>query len=189
MTLRLRFRLRVLALVGAAALSFLCLAPARAENTVTLTITAAGTLTAGIIGETVLPLEYSNEIQHESAVLRLVVSDPRGTSAGWSVSIASSDFVYQGDSAVGLDIPNTGFRILAVTAPVAIAGQPVGEGGPYFDPLSDASLDVPRTVIWAAPGAGSGDYEQRITIVIEVPAGSQVGTYVATLIVAFASAP
>jgi hypothetical protein len=50
-------------------------------------------------------------------------------------------------------------------------------------------LDTPRTVIWAEPGGGSGDYEQLIAVELDIPAGSQPGLYMTTLTVAYTSAP
>jgi hypothetical protein len=186
---KIRQRLLIFALAGSMAVNCLPWVPALADNTVTLTIVGENTVQAYVVDGTLLPIDYANEFQQDTGELRLVTSDLRGTSQGWSVNIVSSDFVYHGESSSGDDIPNSGFRILVVTAPMVIAGQPRVEGGPNFDPLVGASLDIPRTVIWAAPGSGSGEYEQAIEVVLDIPLGSQAGTYIATLTVAFTSAP
>lgn len=186
---RVKTWFRMLALIGATAASCLLILPARADNTVTLTILPKSEFHASVVDATLSPIEYSDEPTQVTGALQLIVSDPRGTSEGWGVSIASTDFVYQGDSPAAQDIPNTGFRIDAVQAPTVIEGQPVGPAGPYPASLNGASLDSTRTVIWAEPGAGSGDYQQRIDVALDIPAGSEPGTYVATLTVAFVTGP
>lgn len=187
--MKTRQRLLTLALTGAMAVNCLPWVPVLADNKVTLTIVGESTVQAYVVDGALLPIDYTNEFQQDTGEIKLLTSDSRGTSQGWSVSIVSSDFVYDGESPSGGDIPNSGFRILAVKAPVVIAGQPRVEGGPNFDPLVGASLDIPRTVIWAEPGSGSGEYEQGIEVVLDIPLGSQAGTYIATITVAFASAP
>jgi hypothetical protein len=187
--LPLWFRTLARVVAGGTVAAVLGLAPALADNTVRLTIVGDGPMTAMVVDATLPQIAYSNEPQQVSGLLSLVISDSRGTSVGWSVAVASTDFIYHGDSPSGRDIPNEGFRILAVAAPVVVAGQPVGAGGPHVGPLAGASLDTPRTVIWAEPGAGSGDYALRIGVVLDVPVRSQVGIYLATLTIAFTAAP
>ena len=186
---RLKSRFQLLSLIGVTVACCLVATPARADNTVTLTILPGGELNAVVTDAALVPIVYTGGPSRHSGTLQLVVSDPRGTSAGWRVTVTSSDFVYQGDSPTAHDIPNTGFRIQSVQDPDVIAGQPIAIGGPHASSVTSASLDIPRTVIWAEPGAGSGDYSQRIGIVLDIPAGSEPGTYVATLTVAFNTGP
>jgi hypothetical protein len=189
MSTKTTFNVRALAIVIALTLSVLLSSAALADNTVTLSIVARGTLTAGVIDGTLFSVDYSDDAQTDFGKLHLIVSDPRGTSAGWNVSLSSTDFVYHGKSIVGRDIDNAGFRICAATAPRVIAGQPIVAAGPNFDPLVGASLDTPRTVIWSNPGSGSGDYEQYINVMLPIPAYNQIGRYEAILTVAITSGP
>jgi hypothetical protein len=164
-------------------------APALADNTVTLTIGPGGVLSARVIDSTPLPVAGDANPRRDAGLLHLLVSDPRGTSVGWRVVIAVAVLDGRGDSACGDTVPGSDVRILAVTAPTVLAGQPRTTGGPNYDPLVGASLATPRTVIWAEPGAGSGDYGQTIAFVLDVPALRPAGTCQATLVVTLASAP
>jgi len=189
MSIKSKSRTQFQMLAVALAMTFLWSSPVLANNKVALTIVGSGSFEAGIVDASLLQIEYSEEPQVDTGALHLLISDPRGTSEGWSVSIASSDFIYLGDSLIGLDIPSSGFRIGAVSAPELIAGQPLFAAGPNFDALPGASLDTARTVVWAEIGSGSGEYEQFITVVLDIPSGSQAGTYLATLTVSLTSAP
>lgn len=185
----LQAQLRSLLLIAFAALALLWTASVSAENTVSLTILPAGPLSAAVLDGGLYPIVASNQEQRDTGTLSLVINDRRGTSEGWSVSIAASDFTYLGDSPFGQDIPSRGFRVVSIAIPLALAGQPVGEYGPHPMPIAGLSLDTPRTVVWAAPGGGSGDYEQLIGVELIIPAGSHPGLYLSNLTIAFASAP
>jgi len=178
-----------LALIAIATLSLLWIERGSADNTVTLLITSAGPLSAAVLDGSLVPVDSSPSDQRDTGTLRLVVRDQRGTSEGWAVSIVASDFDYLGTSPLGRDIPSSGFRIVTVEPPLVVFGQPRGENGPYTTAISNVSLDTPRTVMWAAPGGGSGDYEQRIGVELDIPAGSQPGIYLTTLTLAYTSAP
>src|SRR3954469_19888477 len=97
----LRLRVHTLALVAVAVLSLVWPSTGSAENTVSLEITGATPLSVGIRDGVLSPVRYSHQGQRLLGMLHLLVSDGRGTSAGWSVSIIASDFFYVGTSPLG----------------------------------------------------------------------------------------
>jgi hypothetical protein len=151
---------------------------ALAVDTVTQVITQ-GTLTASVTDATMTPIAYSNTAGLTTGTLSLTVDDSRGVGTGWGVTIASSDFDYQGTSPIGIDIPNTGFQTtgfgtLTVNAGQAAPPPTAGTGGVFSSAVQALS---------AAAGSGSGNYTQPIDVSLVIPAQSQAGTYVATLTV------
>ncbi|CAN5674234.1 hypothetical protein BH09CHL1_BH09CHL1_06540 [soil metagenome] len=186
-----RARLHLLALMALVLASSVASNPAlaRADNTVYVSIEPSGTVTAEIYEGYLPSIDYSTRFQEDEGVLLLRVNDLRGSSAGWCVSIVSSDFVYEGTSKFGRAIGAGGFQIHSASSPELIAGQPIVPAGPNFNPLLGATLEIPRTVLWAAPGSGSGDYLQEIKVIWNVPGNAQSGTYSAVMTVTVSSAP
>jgi hypothetical protein len=172
---------------GIFALLALAVAPARAQDTVVQEITGED-ITASIASAVLPPVPYSNAEQVNTGTLTLTVNDARGTAAGWSVQILSSDFVYQGGSAAGDDIPASNFSVTDANAPTLIAGQPINAtGGPYA--VDEGALNTAVTTIGANPGFGSGTYQQLLGVSLIIPAQSQTGLYQADLTVAVSAAP
>jgi hypothetical protein len=185
-----RFHRAVLGFVGALAVSSSLVLPTLAATTVTQQITSAGSLTAAVADASMQSVAYSNTAGSTTGSLLLSVSDPRGTSEGWNVTVQSTDFVWGGSgNANAHDIPATGFAITSVGSPVMTAGQVVGTGGPRAESGAVASLDQARMTISADAGYGSGNYTQTLPVSLVIPAMSQAGTYTATLTVQTASAP
>jgi hypothetical protein len=188
MTLSMNLRRSILG-VGLAALLGLTLAtPGLAVDSVTQEI-IGGSLTASIANAEMADIAYSHAaLVDTSGSLTLSVSDKRGTSAGWTVSVSSTDFVYSGSSFNADPIPNTEFSITTANAPGHSAGQAIdGTGGPFA--VSGGSLDQARTTIRANQTFGSGDYTQVLAVSLNIPALSQAGLYTATLTVATTQAP
>lgn len=179
----------LLGLVGAAAITASVVAPSLAANDVTQVINGNGSLSASIASAAMTPINYSNTLVTTTGGLNMSVSDPRGTAAGWNVTIASTAFVYGGSSTIGQDIPSTGFSITAVGSPVFVAGQPINTSGPLAVSAGAASLNTARKTITAGVGSGSGQYTQALPVSLVVPAYSQIGTYTAVLTVAITTGP
>ncbi len=183
-------RTRALIMVTAAILSVVLIAPAAGQNIVTLTITGSGPLSAVMTVESPFrQIRRADAAQRETAFLLLLISDARGTSAGWSVSLCSTDFTSTGKTSKGRGLSNQGFSVFATGAPIVVAGEPLGKGGPKYDPGAGVSLAQMRRVVWAEAGSGSGDYAQWFGVSLVVPAGSRSGPYVATLTVAITAGP
>ncbi|MEJ7839676.1 MAG: WxL domain-containing protein [Thermomicrobiales bacterium] len=166
-----------IAILGFAAVT----AGAFAQNEVTQEITS-GQLSASVEDADLTTIAYSNVAGSTSGTLALTVDDSRGIGTGWSVSISSSDFIYDDTSPIGLDIPNTGFNTTGFGTLVVNAGQAapapsVGAGGTF-------SSDV--TILSAVDASGSGNYTQAFGVSLDIPAQSQAGTYLATLTVTIA---
>jgi hypothetical protein len=190
-TRNITFRQAVAGFIGAIAISATMIMPAVAADSVTQVITSAGSLTASVANASMTSIQYSNTAGSTSGTLVLSVSDPRGTSVGWSVSIQSSDFMWGGGvNANAHNIPASGFAITTVNTPVMTAGQAVdATGGPRALSAAAATLDQARTPIAANLGFGSGNYTQSLPVSLVIPALSQTGTYTATLTVLTAAAP
>src|SRR5690242_4146700 len=108
----MNLRRAVLGLVGALAVGASLVTPAFAATTLTQEITSGGQLSASVANATMQPVAYSNTAGLTTGSLVLSVSDPRGTSVGWSVTVQSSDFVWGGTgNANAHNIPATGFSI------------------------------------------------------------------------------
>jgi hypothetical protein len=182
--------------VGALAISTALVAPtfaAPAVDTVSQQITSGGSLSASVANATMSSVSYSNTAGSSTGTLDLSVSDPRGTSLGWNVTIQSTDFVRTGSLLTNTnahDIPVSGFTIVSLGTPVATAGQAVdATGGPKVGSVTGLDLSAPRKTISANAGFGSGNYTESIPVSLVIPAMSQTGTYVATLTVTISSAP
>ena len=188
MNVRTSIKRTVLGLVGAAAITASIAAPAFAAD-VTQVINGNGNLSASVADAAMTPILYSNTSGSTTGTLSLAVSDPRGTAAGWNVTLASTDFVYGGTSTIGQDLPNTGFAITSVGAPGFVSGQPINVDGPLAVSAGAASLDQARKTIQANDGSGSGSYTQSLPVSLAIPAYSQAGTYTAVLTVTITTGP
>lgn len=162
-----------------------------ATNSVTQVINSGGSLGAYVDSATMGAVNYSNSAGSTTGTLALHVTDPRGSAAGWNVTIQSGDFAYSGASPIGQAIPASGFTMTSLGTPTVVAGEArdATHGPNAFSASLNASLDSPRKVISADAGYGSGDYAQSIGVGLAIPAQSQAGTYTATLTVLIASAP
>jgi hypothetical protein len=152
-------------------------------------ISVPGPLTASIVSASLSPVIYSNEANTSSGQIVIMVNDRRGTLAGWSVTLSSSDFLYSGESTAGSGLPNNLLAITSASQPTGVTGQPIGTGGPYANPGAPGNFGTTRTVVTADSGYGSGSYQQVLDISLSIPPYTQVGTYTATLIVATVAAP
>ena len=172
-------------LLGGMALGLRVVSTIAAENTVTLRIVEPRPLHAFIMTEEPFrPIEASGAILRADAELRVIVRDDVGA-ANWSVSLASSDFRYTGDSPDGEDLANDGFRILTI-ATAAGVGQLPAASLPF---RSSGSLDTPRTIAAAGEELVTGDYSRSVSVELDIPASGIAGDYLATLTVAITSAP
>src|SRR4051812_37814494 len=164
MKLSTPFRRSVLGFAAAVAISSALVMPALATpspDSVTQQITSTGSLTAFVAAATMQSVVYNNAAGLTIGALTLTVNDARGSAEGWNVTIASSDFDYQGASTLGIDIPNAGFVIGTPGTPAGTAGQAVNvDGGPSA--VGGGSLDQARKTISADIGFGSGIYTQNL---------------------------
>lgn len=118
--------------------------------------------------------------------LNLTVTDARGTKQGWTVSIQSSAFIYDGAGNGGAanNISASAFSV-EPDAP----NQVQGEGLAGVTEMLGGSLDASVPVINATAGAGSGEYTQELPVKLVVPATAPAGTYTATITVSTSVAP
>lgn len=193
MTQRIEHWTCLIAALGLAGLLTLAVgAPILAQDGgFTVGIVAANELTAFIDSATLGSVSYSTSSQSSSGTLLLTVDDQRGTSAGWAVTVQSSDLVYSG-TANGVTIPASSFAITSAGPPQWVSGGAIDEvgGGPRVPTANSiGSLSSPRTPLEAANGYGSGKYTQNLAVMLTVPGGSLAGTYTATMTVTTSAAP
>lgn len=119
-----------------------------------------------------------------SGSLTLTVNDGRGTKQGWTVSIASGDFIYAGDAPGSNDIAASRFSVNP-SDPTSVEG----EGLAGVTRAQGGALNAAVPVITAASGKGSGKYTQQLPVTLNVPATAPAGTYTATITVSTTLAP
>jgi len=146
-----------------------------------------GELTAWVHGDALNTIAYSHGSQDSFRELTLHVDDLRGTYEGWSVTVKSSDFFYQGPASGNHDIPAANFVLGATRMPIWVSGQALDAG--IAGAAINGPLDIEQTPLTAKSGHGSGNYTQVLPVTLTVPEGSPVGMYVATLTVHTSAAP
>ena len=163
--------------------------PSLAANTVTANV-KPGARSASI-NDAVLPaVDYSDSAQVTSGTMELTAQDSSGTGLGWSVTVLSSKFVYEGQYA-GSDIPASNLLLTSAAAPTAVSGQAVdATGGPKV-PLTSplGPLSSARKTVQALAGFGKGTYTQALGVSLTFPGQSLAGKYTATLTVTVAAGP
>jgi hypothetical protein len=190
---RISARRRIALSVGASALLVATgSVSALAANSVTVAITGSG-LTASIADLTLPSVAYQNAAHTITGSMLMTADDSTGSSAGWNVTVESSDFVWVGTANGGTDIPASDFVLTSAAAPVLIAGQVVDAAlstGPEVPPTSPlGTLDSPRKTLVATAAYGAGTYSQALGVSLTIPAQSRVGTYTGTLTTTITSAP
>ena len=179
--------------VGTAGLLAASLAgPAFAADTVTQEIIAGGGLSASVENLILPPVGYQNADQDVPGTMVLHMDDSRGTSAGWSVTIMASEFVYSG--AASNNIPAANFALTSAEQPIWIAGQAVDltdSTGPQIpiEGIVFGSLAAPLKVTRATAAYGNGTYMQGMVVTLTIPGQSPVGTYTGTLTTTISATP
>ncbi len=180
--------------VGTAGLLAASLAgPAFAADTVTQTIVAGGLLSASVADLSFPDVDYDYATHDVSGTMVLTADDDRGTSAGWSVTIQGSAFVYTG-AAGGTDIPAANFALTSAEEPTLIAGQDVSlvaSTGPQIpiEGIAFGSLASPIKTTRATAAYGNGTYSQNLGVTLTIPGQSKIGTYTGTLTTTISATP
>ncbi|TNJ65298.1 hypothetical protein FE784_15880 [Paenibacillus hemerocallicola] len=112
--------------------------------------------------------------QISTASNAITVRDSRGSGAGWSVSVSSTDFVsgsLPDPTTTGtytVKIPASAVSIIVGTPVVALSGQAVD---PTHGPLAfNGTLSsTPLKLLQAAPGYGMGEYTAGVSYSLAVP--------------------
>jgi hypothetical protein len=125
--------------------------------------------------------------------MTLTADDSRGNSAGWSVTIQGSAFVYTGANG-GTAIPAANFALTSAEQPTALAGQPVSlvdSTGPQIpiEGIVFGSLETPLKTLRATAAYGNGTYSQDLGVTLTIPGQSKVGTYTGTLTTTISATP
>jgi hypothetical protein len=167
--------------------------PAFADDTVTQTVTAGGGLSASVANFNFPNVAYQNAAHDVSGTMTVTADDSRDTSAGWSVSIQVSAFVYTGGNG-GTNIPAANFALTSADQPTTIAGQVVSlvaSTGPQIpiEGIVYGSLASPLKTIRATAAYGNGTYSQDLDVTLTIPAQSKVGTYTGTLTTTISATP
>jgi hypothetical protein len=112
--------------------------------------------------------------QISTASNAITVRDSRGSGAGWSVSVSSTDFVSasQPDPTTSgtytVKIPASAVSVIVGTPITALSGQAVN---PTHGPLgfNGTLSSTPLKLIQAAPGYGMGEYTAGVSYSLAVP--------------------
>lgn len=181
--------------LGAAAIAFFAssiASPTLGINTVSQQITGGG-LTASIADLSLASVAYQSGEHDVVGTMVLTATDDTTARAGWNVTVMTSDFVFVGSAAGGVDIPAVNFALTSADAPVWISGDVINVAantGPQVpSTTSTATLEVARKVLHATAGYGAGSYRQNLNVALTIPELSRVGTYTGTLTVTITAAP
>lgn len=184
------FRRRALACLAATAVVVVgAVAPVGAETT-SITITGATPVsTTPLVTFDTVTLSGSDTTTTGSATW--TVADPRGTGAGWNVTVVSTDFTGTIDGVVRtIDIDAGNQDLLVRVASIATAA---GNAAPTTTISSDTDVPfsgaTPLKILSAAVDAGMGSYTYVPTFTLEIPASTVAGTYAAAVTVTINAGP
>lgn len=127
-------------------------------------------------------INYSHDNQTKTSSVNLTVDDSTGSDLGWNVTVQATDFT-DGDRV----IPASNFVISSAGKPAASSGQAIGGSGPFAG--ETGSLDSPRKVLLAEPGAGKGTYNQTLNLKLTIPGQSLAGSYSSSLTATISAGP
>lgn len=182
--------LRGRVLVGLCALLVaLAIGPVGAE-TASLAITGATpTSITPDIGFATVTLSGSDTTTTGSATW--TVKDPRGTGAGWNVTIISTDFKGTISGVVRtLDIDAGNQDLLVNIGSIATSS---GNAAPITSITGDTDVpftgSTPLKILSAAVDAGMGTYTYVPTFTLEIPAETIAGSYAAAVTVTINATP
>ena len=185
--MNLKSKIVTIATASILALSVASGATAQQSAQVTQKITGGQftySLTNGTMQE--IKFDYANDqVRKTTGEMTLSVDDARGTKQGWTVSLASTAFDYDGVA------PNPdSYNIPAgnLTVRPADPTTQAGEAG-NVNKMGGGPMNGEVQVIQAQPGYGSGKYVQKLPVELSVPPKSPVGTYTATITVSTTAAP
>lgn len=155
----------------------------------------AGTLTeTGPSSVSASDVTLNGNDQTTTYALGLTVTDARGNSGGWNLTITSTTFTGTGGTPPVL--PTTASSILAGPTVACISG-----GGHCTSPIPDGTVTYPVGVPAAAiapaavkffnagGGSGLGKFTVTPTVTISIPANTTADTYTSTVSVAVVSGP
>ncbi len=115
----------------------------------------------------------------------VVVADPRGTNAGWSLTGQVSDF--SGTPSGTIPAADLGWTPTAAVTPGAVSDlvhtgsvSPAVSAGASVAPGS-AGLGIPRSLCSSAPGSSTGSFTCGGSLSLGVPFDTPVGAYTAVL--------
>jgi hypothetical protein len=172
--------------IGGAALMLAAMgAPAAMADTggnASVTVTE-GTLSASFAAVDFGNFTFDNDDVANTALAEtqsLIVTDQRGTSAGWNVSVSVSDL------ASGANVIPAGAVSVASAGTVSVGyGQalPGDATGPRASATVVGTLDGARSVALSDVGQGTGEYTIPLDLELIVPNGALPGVYSGTVTV------
>jgi putative surface cell wall-binding protein len=156
-------------------------------------------VTGGSLSETgpstvsATPVTLTGDDQTTTYSLGLTVNDPRGTAAGWNLTITSTTFT--GTNSNTNQLSTTASSIITAPAFACISG-----GGHCTDPDNagvtypvgvPAAATAPTAVKFfdASAGFGLGKFSITPTVTVSIPANTIADTYTSTVSVAVVSGP
>lgn len=156
---------------------------------ITGTVTGGAALSVTSAGSPSFSLTLDGTDQTTSYTLPASAVDPRGTGAGWNLTVTSTQF----KDAAGHTFPTTASTITAATngcgasSTCTLATNSVS----YASLTMPAGATAPAAVKYfnAAANSGMGKIDVNATVTVAVPANVFAGTYSSTVTVSIASGP
>ncbi len=156
---------------------------------ITGTVVGGATLSASSTGTPSFSLTLNGTDQTTSYTLPAQAIDPRGTGAGWNLTVTSTQF----SDGSGHTFPTTASSITAATNACGASSTCTQA----TNSVSYASLTVPAgptapaavKFFNAATNTGMGKIDVSATVSVAVPANVFAGTYTSTVTVSIVSGP
>lgn len=178
--------------LGLVVAAFTALAPASA---MAASATSTGTVSGGTLSLTTaatptFSATLDGTDQTGTYSVPTTVTDARGTSAGWNVTITSTQFTTGG--ATPSTLATNASTITGVTnacAPGSTCTNPTNST--TYPVAVPAAATAPAAVKYfnAATGTGKGKFTNTPAVSVAIPADSNVGTYSSTLTLSSVSGP
>lgn len=172
-------------------LAIVLLSPARAQESVPIGLEiGSGGLSVNVNGSLDFGTRILTGVEQEYTAVsapQVEVVDARGTGAGWTLNLESSDFQSGNNllNASHLSYSATGGFISV------IHGQAVGGAGP-FESGNSSTLATPLQAVASGSGSGMGTYRwlpQAESFRLQIPGTARAGAYQATLTFSVTSGP
>lgn len=179
------FLILTMAIGGSAIAAF-----ADSGTSATVAVTGGSLSETGPSTVSATPVTLTGDDQTTSYALGLTVNDPRGSGAGWNLTITSTLF----DDGAGHQLASNASSINGAPSVLCISG-----GGHCTNPTNSVTYPVGVPAASPAPVAvkffnaavntGLGKFTITPTVTIAIPANTIAGTYTSTVSVAVVSGP
>jgi hypothetical protein len=180
---------RVLTAIAATAVAASALATGALAVGVTGTVTGGSALSVTSSSTPTFSLTLNGTDQTPTYVLPFTAVDPRGTGAGWNLTVTSTQF----KDASGHTLPTGASTITGLTSGCSAGSTCTGptNGVAWSGLAVPAAATAPAGVKFfnAAANSGLGSVDFNMTVTVAVPANAYAGTYSSTVTLSIISGP